>query len=469
MPTEVKVENQDEHVVKISLEIPPEQAILEYNKAWKSLGKRLNIPGFRRGKAPKNMVEKALGADRIKKEAADRLFPHLFADAISEHQLDIISPPRVESLNFDFSKGISVQATVELRPVAEVADLSTIKVDVSPYEIPEDAEEKELQALVTRMTTLEPVIDRPVEDQDIVTIDFKGSVEGEPIKGGAAKGYRLDLASNTFIEGFSEQVVGHNLGEEFTIEVRFPEKYHDETLANKLASFEVKINEISKKVTPELNDELAKKLGAFETFEQVKEEVRRQLKENEEQENLYRKQKAIVDYLVENTKVSIPDTMIARESNLLKDEVEQRLKLQGLTWEKFIGVEGTEKTWENLRKEALKRIKTSLTFGSIAKEEGISVTESEFSLAVSQVAELRGLEEKQVMRQLANNYSAAQALSDQILSQKIVTMLCERAEFNIVKELPDAEQDEKPLGEGQENPVASLIEGEEFDVIENED
>jgi trigger factor len=462
MSTQVKVETQDEHSAKITLEIPAELANQEYNKAWKSLGKRLNIPGFRRGKAPKNMVEKAVGTERIKKEAMDQLFPHLFADAISEHQLDIIAPPRVESLNFDFSKGISVQAMVELRPVAEVPELTQLKIDIAPSRVlSEDAGQKELDILVSRYTMLEPVIDRPVVAQDIVNIDFKGSIDGEPIKGGAAKGYRLDLASNTFIEGFAEQLVGHSLGEEFTIQVTFPEAYHDESLSGKQGTFEVKVNEISKKIVPEINDELAKKTGIGETLEQLKEEIAKQLKESEEVENLYIKQKAVVEYLLEHSTVALPESMVTRETSLLKEEVEQRLKAQGLTWEKFIGLEGTEQTWANLRKEASKRIKTSLVFGCIAKQEGISVSEEDFMDAVSEMAAMKGLEERQVIRQLANNYAAAQSLSDLLLSQKIVSILCERTEFNIV--------DRKDVETAAENPVAGLIEGEEFDVIENED
>src|SRR6476619_1717921 len=149
----VEVEKQDEqHLAKINLEIPPDQANQEYNKAWKRLGQRLNIPGFRRGKAPRSIVEKTVGVDRIKQEAMDRLFPHLFADAISEHQLDIVAPPQIESLKFDLAEGIAVKASVELRPEANLPELTGIKVDVPEYKLPADAEEKELQTIVERLT-----------------------------------------------------------------------------------------------------------------------------------------------------------------------------------------------------------------------------------------------------------------------------------------------------------------------------
>jgi trigger factor len=464
----VEVEKQEEqHLAKINLEIPAEQATQEYNKAWKRLGQRLNIPGFRRGKAPRAIVEKTVGIERIKQEAMDRLFPHLFADAISEHQLDIVAPPQIESMKFDLSEGILVKATVELRPEAQLPELGNIAVDVVEYKLPADAEEKELQAIVERLTTLESVVGRPSEKSDIVNIDFTGFVNNEPIKGGAAKNYRLDLGDNNFIEGFAAQLVGHRIAEEFAINVTFPQNYHDTTLAGKPAEFKVKINDISCKVVPELTDEVAQKVGPFESVEQMKEEVRNLLKQSEEQENDYRKQKAVVDYLLERANVEIPDPMVNREAKLLMDEVQQRLKSQGMSWEKFLDSEGHESTWENLRAEARKRIKTSLVFGAIAKQENLQVNESEFSGMVSQLAAMRGVDEKQIMRQLGNNFAAAQALSDQVLSQKIVDFMIGRAQFNYVPE--EAAITSKPSGDAEVSPVAAAIEGEEFDVLEDED
>ncbi len=467
------LKEEAQHLAKINLEIPAEQANQEYNKAWKRLGQRLNIPGFRRGKAPRSIVEKTVGIERIKQEAMDRLFPHLFADAISEHQLDIVAPPQIENLKFDLGEGIAVKATVELRPEAKLPDLTKVKADVPEYKLPADAEEKEIQAIVERLTTLESVVDRPSEKTDIVNIDFNGAVNGEAIKGGSAKNYRLDLADNNFIEGFADQLVGHKIGEEFAINVTFPQNYHDTTLAGKPAEFKVKINDISKKVVPDLTDEVAKKVGPFETVDQLKEEVRNLLKQSEEQENTYRKQKAVVDFLLENATVELPDAMVNREAKLLMDEVQQRLKSQGLSWEKFLDSEGHDSTWNNLREEARKRIKTSLIFGAIAKQEGMQVNEGEFSTMVTQMAAMRGVDEKQVMRQLGNNFAAAQALSDQILSQKIVDFLVERAEFNYV---PEEEAEKKAASDASKKEkaadataVAVAIEGEEFDVLVDED
>lgn len=455
---------EDKHLVKINLEIPAEQAGQEYNKAWKRLGQRLNIPGFRRGKAPRSIVEKTVGTERIKQEAMDRLLPHLFADVISEHQLDIVAPPQIESLVFDLATGIMVKAVVEMRPEATLPDLSSLKVNVSEYKVPADAEEKEIQAILERLTTLEPVIDRASEATDIVNIDFTGFVNNEPIKGGSARNYRLDLGDNNFIEGFAAQLIGHRIGEDFTIQVTFPENYHDAVLAGKPAEFKVKINDISRKVVAELTDEVAQKVGPFETVDQLKEEVRTLLARSEEEENAYRKQKAVVAAILETANVDIPESMLNRETKLLIEEVQQRLKGQGLSWEKFLDVEGRESTLENMRQEAAKRIKTSLVFGAIARQENLQVNEDEFSGLVNELAASRGVDEKQIMRQLGNNFAAAQALSDQVLSQKIVDFLVERAEFTIV---PDEETN--AIKPEEANASAAAIAGEEFDVLETED
>ena len=468
----VDVEKKDANLATINLEIPGEQTTQEYNKAWKRLGQRLNIPGFRRGKAPRAIVEKTVGVERIKQEAMDRLFPHLFADAISEHQLDIVAPPQIESLKFDLNDGIKVKASVELRPEAKLGELGEIKVDVPEYKLPDDSEEKELAAIVERMTTLEAVVDRAAEKTDIVNIDFNGSMNGEAIKGGSAKNYRLDLSDNNFIEGFADQVVGHKIAEDFTINVTFPADYHDASLSGKPAEFKIKINEISKKVVPELTDDVAKKVGPFESVAELKDEVKRLLAESVEQEMTYRKQKAVVDFVLERAEVEIPEPMVSREARLLQDEVQQRLKAQGLDWNKFLDSEGADATMGNLKEEATKRIKTSLVFGAIAKQEGLTVGEEEFTGMVTQMAQMRGVDEKQVMRQLANNVQAAQALSDQLLSQKIVDYLMERANFNYVPDT-EGENGKKSDKVGAKAPepvgVAASIGGEEFDVIENED
>jgi len=468
------IEKKDKNIAVINLEIPSDQTQQEYNKACRRLSHRINIPGFRRGKAPRAVIEKNIGPERIRQEALDQLLPHAFADAISEHQLDIVAPPIIDNFKFDLDQGVKVKASVELRPDCKLPDFGKIKVDVPEFKLPADAEQTEINLLLERMTTLEPVINRDTVETDIVNIDFAGTINGEAIKGGTAKNYRLDLAHNNFIEGFAPQLIGKPMGKEFTINVTFPADYHDKEIAGKPAAFKIKINEIKEKKIPELNDELAKKVGNFDSVADLKKAVQTSLEEQSSNENTFRKQKALIEAVVAESSVEISDTMIAREVSLLRDEIQNRLKSQGLSWDQFVSSQGQDKVLHNLRKEATQRIKTSLVFGSIAKENSIQVEESEFAVKVKELAEASQNDEKYVMRQLANTPQAAQSLNDQILSQKIVDFLSDKVTFSFVEDKGQSDataskETTVSLTAGSsEAPAAAPLDNDEFEVIEDE-
>lgn len=455
-----EISRQDKFLAKINLEIPAEQASQEYNKACRRLSQRMNIPGFRRGKAPRGVIEKTVGVERIKQEAMDRLLPPAFADVISEHQLDIVAPPEIEEFKFDMAQGISIRAQVELRPDCQLPDLNALKVTVERFAPAPDALDKEIKRILERMATLEPVVSRPAESADIVNIDFTGTVEAQPIKGGSARNYRLDLANNNFIEGFAQQLVGHRVGEEFEIQVTFPQVYHDADLAGKPAEFKVKINDIRQRLVPELNDELLRKMGKQVSVEAFREELLQSITDSAERENQFRKQKALTELLVSQATVDVPDSMIARESRLLMEEIKNRLRSQGLSWEQFIEAQGPDAVTQNLRTEATQRIKTSLVFGSVAKQEAITVGDEEWLEQVRELSIAANADEKTVMRQLANNPGAAQSLNDQLLSQKIIDLLCARATFEFV-DAPDqpAAPEPLPVAAAAAAPVASSAAG----------
>ena len=447
----VEIEKQEKNLVQIKLDIPSEHAQQEYNKACRRIGQRVNVPGFRRGKAPLKMIEKAVGAERIKQEALERILPNAFAEVITEHQLDVVAPPRVNSYDFDTQKGINVLASVELRPEVKLPDLA-LTVKVPEVTIAEEAEQKELDRIVEQYTTLDPVIDRAAEATDIINLNFDGTLNGEPIPGGSAKNYRLDLENNTFIEGFAEQLVGHSLGENFNIEVTFPEDYFESSLAGQKANFEIKINEIHKRSVPELSDELAAKVGDFKTLDELKVSIRERLKENSESELNQRKQRFLVQELVNQIELDIPNSMVQREAKILLEEVQERFTSQGLSWADFVESQGEDQILANLQEEAANRIKTSLAFGAIAKQETITVSEDEFQEQVRLLAEVRKVDEKTAMRQLANNPSSIQAMTDQVLAKKVVDFLLEKATFEV---LPESEFQETVTPEAEAKAEAS--------------
>lgn len=428
----VKIEKQDNNIVKLDIEIDEQTALTEYSKSCKRLAQRVNIPGFRRGKAPKNVVEKYVGVESIKRDALDYLLPNVFAEAITENKLDIITEPYVESFVFDFGKPISVVAKMELKPEVKLEQYKDIAVDVEEFKNADDAVEKELAGLAEKYSTLEPVINRETTDKDIVLIDFEGSVEGEPIKGGSSKNYMLDLGNSTFIPGFAEQLVGKKISEEFTIDVNFPEEYHDEKLKGKPAQFKIKINEIKEKHVPEIDDELAKKVGPFKTIEDLKADITTYLENTAKAENDKRKSNKIFEVVQGKMTVDVQDSMVNREAQVLMDEFKQRIQSSGVKWEQVVEKEGHEKIWNELRTEALNRIKNSLMVSEIAKLENLQVTSQDIEQKINELAAMYGTDKATIFGEMQKNSTLIQSLSQQALSQKVTKFLLDNNKFNFV-------------------------------------
>ena len=428
------LEKLDNNLFKFNVELAADVASHEYNKACKNFGKNLNVPGFRKGKAPRPIIEKQIGSDRIKQKVLDAILPGIFADVISKNQLELITEPMIESYEFELGKPVSLIAKIEVKPEIKLPNYKGLTVEVPEQKADESAVEKEVEDLRVRFAKLEQIIDRPAEADDITFIDFNGTINGESLKGGSGKNQQLDLANSQFIQGFAEQLVGKNIGEEFTIKVTFPEDYGDKNIAGKEAEFTIKINEIKKKILPELNDEFAQKLGPFQTVDDLKNDLKSYIEKAREKENDVRAEKAIIDKVVNETGLDIPDTMINREAKYLMEDIENRFKNQGMSWEQVIEQQGQENIWNNLREEAAKRVKTSLVLGAIAKAESISLTEEDFAVKVKELAATYNTDEPKIYEQMTQNPSIAQGLSQQIISQKIINYLLENNEVKYIEE-----------------------------------
>lgn len=472
-PVNVQVQKL-EGIAQFELAFSPEFAQQEYNKACRRLSQRVNIHGFRRGKAPRQVLEKQLGVERIKLEALEAFLPRYFADTITENDLDVVASPELDTWEFDLQEGIKVKAHVDLRPTVTLGTLKDQEVGYVPFVMPEDAVSRELESLQDRFTTLESVVGRPVEATDVVNIDFAGSINGEPIRGGSAKSYRLDLVSSPFIDGFAPQLVGHTLREEFTIKVRFPDTYHDNNLAGKDAEFLVKINDIQKRVRPELNDAFAQKVSnEFKTLDALKQHIQGVLEQQVTRENEGRKQRAIVEKVVADAELVVSDSMINREARILMEDIQGRFKSQGASWDEFLDGQGHENVWNTLRKEAEDRIRTSLVFGAVAKQENLRVTDGEFMEQAQTLAKARNMDEKIFLRQLANNPANAQALTDSLLANKVLALLVDSNRF-VEQAAPAAPAGEvvdpapvAGVGEGKPDAVRHT-QGEEFDEVSAE-
>lgn len=430
----VTIEKLENNQVKLNIDIEASVSNWEYDKACKKLAQRVNVPGFRQGKAPKNILEKYVGIAAIQREVLDSLLPTIFETTIEENNFDLVSAPSIESFDFADDKSLKVVAKFELKPEVKLCEYKGMEVEVEEFKNADDVVEKELEILADRYATLNDVTDRKSKNTDLVNIDFDGYVGGEEIKGGSAKGYMLDLAHSNFIPGFAEQLVDHAAGEEFTIKVTFPAEYHDEKLKGADAEFNIKLNSIKEKVLPELNDELAKKVNPnFSTLEALKDDIKQYVDNNAKMENEKRVANKIFDTLLEKVEIEIQDTMINREVQALMGEFRQRMSLQGGNFDEMLEKEGHEKVYAQLREEAVKRIKTSLIVGKIAQEEKVSVTQEDIQGKIGELASIYRTTAENIVAEIQKNVNLLHSMNQQVITEKVTKLLIDNAKVNYTK------------------------------------
>lgn len=415
----VVLEKEKENVVKLDITIPAKDAVDAYNNAVRRISQYVNIDGFRRGKAPRAVVERHVGTERIKQEAIENLMPKAINQAVADNKLDIIAQPYVTNYNFNIGEDLTVTAKAELRPEVTLGQYKDLTIEVKDTPVEADALQKQLDRLLEQHSIQETVIDRPTKDTDIAVIDFDGYVNGEKIQGGEAKNYPLDLAHSNFIPGFAEQLVGKNLNDEFDIKVTFPEDYHDEKLKGQPATFKIKINEIKEKKLPELNDEFAQKLGQFKTVDELKADIQKYLDEQRERTNKQNSENEVFKVVIDAAKVDIPQSMVDREANSLREEYRQRLAAQGIDWDVLVKAQGEDELLKNLSEDALVRIKNSLVIDKIAKEENLKLEQKDLEQKFSQLGMAYGLKPQDLVKQLGQNPEIIASISQQAMNDKV--------------------------------------------------
>lgn len=428
----VTIEKLENNEIKLDIEIGSETATLEYNKACKKLGERVNIPGFRPGKAPKNLVEKYVGIDSIQKEVLQAVLPSVIESTIEENKFDIISQPSIEKYEFAEDLSMKITAKLELRPEVKLNQYKGVEVEVEEYKNPEDVIDKELKLLAEKYSDLKEITDRKTIATDLVNIDFDGYVDGEQIKGGYAKNYILDLAHSNFIAGFAEQLVDRELNSEFTINVKFPDNYHDEKLQSKDAEFKIKLNGIKERVLHEINDELAKKVANFDSLDALKEDIQKYVVNAAKMENDKRVADKIYDKLLNETNINIPESMIQREVQAMFGEMQQRMAMQGQDFNKMLEKEGHEKIYEQMKAEAITRIKTTLIITEIAREEKIFIEGADIEAKIEELARMYGTTKENIMKEMGANPGFINSINQQILSTKVTQMLIDNAKVKYV-------------------------------------
>lgn len=429
----INLEKEKNNIVKLDIEIPAQDAINEYNKAVRMISEHVNIDGFRKGKAPRNLVEKHVGISRIKEDALEELVPKALKQALQEHKLDVVSRPVIESYEFEVGQDVKIVAKVELRPEVKLGEYKNLTVETEEYITEADAQEKALDGLLQKHAQFELVVDRKSKATDVVVMDFDGSVNGEKIQGGKAENYSLDLANSNFIPGFAEQLVGKKVGEEFDIKVDFPKDYHEKKLAGQPAIFKIKLKEIKEKKLPELTDEFAQKVGPFKTVADLKADIQSFLDSTKEREDKKNTEQAIFEKILNSAKVDIQDTMIERESQALLEEYKQRLSMQGFNFDDVMKNQNQDELTSELRKEAVDRIKSSLVIDKIAQNENIKVDFSEIEQKLKQVETMYHMSRADMLKQIKQNPGVFDAMSQEVLNGKVMTFLAENNKVEFKK------------------------------------
>ncbi len=425
------IEKQEGNIVKVDIEIPAKDAISYYNNAAKKIAQYVNIPGFRKGKAPRNIVEQNIGEERIKHEALETALPRIFSDVIRENSFDVVAQPYVESYNFKIGEDLKIVAKIELRPEVKLGDYKGMTLEVEGYKIEEDAMQKSLDGMMKQHATTVLVTDRNTKNDDIIVFDFEGFSNGEKIEHGDAKNFTMDLANSSFIPGFAEQLVDRPLGEEFDIEVKFPEEYHEKKLAGQPATFKCKINEIKTKVFPELNDEFAQKIGPFKTVDELKADIQKYLENQKKDIDKANSEKAIFEKVVASAEVDIQQSMIDREADELVAEYKEKLAQQGFTWEQALEAHGYDDIMKQLKEDALVRVKNSLVIDKIAKEENITVSQADFGAKLTELSQMYQIDPNTMIKQLSQTPGVFNVLSQQALNEKVTKFLADNNTVNL--------------------------------------
>lgn len=390
----LQVEKLEKNMAKLTIEAGADELEKAIEKAYQKQKNKISIPGFRKGKVPRQMVEKMYGKEVFYEDAANELIPDAYDKALDECEEDIVSSPKIEVVQIEAGKPFIFTATVALKPEVKLGKYKGVKVEkidttVTDEEI--DAEINKERENNARNITVE---DRPVKDGDITTLDFEGFVDGEAFDGGKGENYPLTIGSGAFIPGFEEQLVGAEIGKEVEVKVTFPEDYQAENLQGKEAVFKCTIKEIKEKELPELDDEFASEVSEFETMAEYRESVKKNLSEKKEKDAKNAKEEAAVQAVVEESEMEIPEPMLESQQRQMVDEFAQRITMQGLSMEQYFQFTGTnyQKMVEQVKPQALERIKSRLVLEAVVKAENIEVTEEDYEKELETMAEVYQME-----------------------------------------------------------------------------
>ncbi len=419
---ECKVEKtQNANEVKLEIKIEAEKFENAIKKVYFQNAKYFNIPGFRKGKAPQNIVERYYGKEIFYEDAFNELVPSEYEEALEVNKIEAVSRPEIDIITMEKGQDLVFTATVQTKPEVELGKYKGIEIEKIEYNVKDEDIENELADMQDKNARLITIDNRPAQEGDTAKIDFEGFVNGIAFDGGKAEGHDLVLGSGSFIPGFEEQVIGMKIGEEKEIKVTFPEEYFSKDLAGKEATFKVKLNEIKKKELPELDDEFAKDVSEYDTLKELKDSIKERLEKQNKDREKYEKQDAVVRVLVDEMKVDIPSGMIEMETENMMRDMEQRMSYQGLKMEQYLKM--INKTEDEFKKayepQAIEAIKSRLGIEAVIKAEKIEANEEEIKAKIEEMAKNYGKEAKE----LEENENIKNYIKEGIEQEKAIEFL----------------------------------------------
>ena len=423
-----KVEQLEEkNMVKLVIEASAEEFEAGLNAAYNKNKNKISVPGFRKGKAPRKMIEQLYGSQIFFEDAANEIIPDAYADAAKESGLDIVSQPKVSIEQLEAGKPFIFAAEVAVRPEVELGEYKGVEVTKADAEVTDADVEEELKKVQDQNSRTVSVEDRAVKDGDMTVIDFEGFIDGEAFEGGKGENYPLTIGSHSFIDTFEEQMIGMNIGEEKELNVTFPEDYHAENLKGKPATFKVTVKEIKEKQLPELDDDFAQDVSDFDTLAEYKDDLKKKIAERKESEAKAKKESEAIEKVVEAAKMDIPQAMIDTQVNRMLEDFAMRLQQQGLSVEQYFQYTGmtADKIMEEMKPEAVKRIKNSLVLEAVAKAENIEVSEEEFEAERQKMADMYKMEIEKIKEFMQD--AEAKQMKDDIAIQKAVELIVSSA------------------------------------------
>ena len=405
----VKVEKLEHNMAKLTIEVPTEELEKAVEKVYQSQKKNISIPGFRKGKVPRTMVEKMYGAEIFYQDAANEIIPDAYEAALKEVEEEIVSMPEVDVVQMKKGEPFIFTAEVALKPEVKLGQYKGVEVDKIDVTVSDEEVEAEIEKEREKNARTVEVTDRAVKDGDTVSLDFEGFVDGAAFEGGKGENYPLTIGSGAFIPGFEEQLVGTEIGADVEVNVTFPEDYQADNLAGKAAVFKCKVNEIKEKLLPEVDDEFASEVSAFDTLEAYKADLKQNLEDKKFKEAKSAKTDAVIDAIIASSEMDIPEAMIKTEQRQMLNDFAQRMQMQGLSMEQYFQFTGTtaDMLMEQSKPQAEQRIKTSLVIDAIVAAENIEATEEEFAEELKTMAEVYQMEEDKIVETLGEQGKAS--------------------------------------------------------------